>query len=155
QTFELLEIPSKRLRVFNGRRVVTQGRKRLDAEVHSHNSLVFAIGWSVLDLNRQAHKPTIGGARHHPPLDLTNEAKRLPHLHPADNRELDALIVHLDSVGVIFVRTVISPETVVFSLLFELRMVESPLTLRLLEVSEVILERGPEVLDRLLRRVLG
>src|SRR5262249_20458496 len=55
----------------------------------------------------------------------------------------------------IFVRTVISPETVVFSLLFELRMAESPLTLRLLEVSEVILERGPEVLDRLLRRVLG
>src|SRR5215471_10389452 len=65
QTFELLEIPSKRLRVFNGRRVVTQGRKRLDAEVHTHNSLVFAIGWSVLDRNRQAHKPTIGGARHH------------------------------------------------------------------------------------------
>src|SRR5215467_8041942 len=62
---------------------------------------------------------------------------------------------YLDRVGVIFVRTVISPETVVFSLLFELRMVESPLTLRLLEVSEVILERGPEVLDRLLRRVLG
>src|SRR5215831_16692798 len=51
-----------------------------------------------------------------------------------------ALIVHLDSVGVIFVRTVISPETVVFSLLFDLRMAESPLTLRLLEVSEVILE---------------
>src|SRR5215469_1539990 len=57
-----------------------------------------------------------------------------------------ALVVHLDSVGVIFVRTVISPETVVFSLLFDLRIAESPLTLRLLEVSEVILERGPEVL---------
>src|SRR5262249_43803356 len=75
QTFELLEMPSKRLRVFKGRRVVTQGRKRLDAEVHTHNSLVFAIGWSVLDLNRQAHKPTIGGARHHRRLDLADEAK--------------------------------------------------------------------------------
>jgi hypothetical protein len=77
--------------------------------------------------------------------DTTHEAKRLAHLYPTDDRELDALAIDLNDMRVIFVRAVVGPETVMLSLLFERRV----LTGAGKKVPE-----GTQILDGPLRGVL-
>jgi hypothetical protein len=110
--------------------------------------LGFADRRGVIDFDGQADEPAIRHTRHDGGLDLADEPDGLAHLHPPDDRQLDALAVYFNSIRMLLIRAGVGAEAVVgYALLLETRILRA--------ASKEVLEGRTKILNSLLRRVLG